>query len=271
MLWIKWGFTYALSKPFIVLFNFIEQKREVYVQNPNYAAIEKIINRKTVLAGPFKGLRYPEVRAFGSAIYPKIVGSYESFLNPVIEKVIDMNISDIIQIGSAEGYFTIGLSMRMPNANIYSYETDSTARDYQKSMAQYNGIGSNLKILELCTPGTLAEAKFERSGLVICDCEGCEKTMFSDLNKENLRSWYLIVETHSMVDLTIPEILRMHFADTHEIKTVLSEDDYVKAGSFMTPEIKELDIATRKRLVTEYRANIQEYLILSPKGEPSLA
>jgi hypothetical protein len=271
MLWVKFDVAFVLFKPFILLFNFISRERKIYEQNPDLHAIDKIISRKEVLAGPFKGLKYPSVKAFGSAIYPKIVGSYESFLNPVIEKAIEMEFSDVIQIGSAEGYFTIGLSMRMPNSRIRSYEIDSKARKYQQAMAEYNGIGSQLEILELCTEKTLAEAKFDRSGLVICDCEGCEKTMFSLVNKENLKNWYLIIETHSMNDLTIPEVLRKHFSETHEIKTILSEDDFVKAGTFMIPEMKGLDIATRKRLITEYRENIQEYLILSPKGKTPLA
>ena len=31
----------------------------------------------TVLHGPFRGMRYPEMRSVGSALFPKILGSYE--------------------------------------------------------------------------------------------------------------------------------------------------------------------------------------------------
>src|SRR6516164_6432959 len=61
-----------------------------------------------VLSGPFAGLRYLDEPIWGP-IEPKWLGTYEQELLPVIQQIIQTPYSTIIDIGSAEGYYAVGL------------------------------------------------------------------------------------------------------------------------------------------------------------------
>jgi hypothetical protein len=41
-----------------------------------------------VAGAPFRGMRYPSGRSFGRALLPKLLGSYESELHPLLEAVL---------------------------------------------------------------------------------------------------------------------------------------------------------------------------------------
>ncbi len=247
-----------------------KRERWEYEQKPDYDAISELLRKREVLFGPFKGLKYPDLKGYGSTVYPKMIGSYEDHLHPVIEKLISMDISELVSVGTAEGYFTNGFAMRLPELRVTSYEINPMARQFQKKMAGLNGLEDRIEIRELCTPEILGEIGFRRSGLLIVDCEGCEKTLFSGLNKENLKSWYIIIETHSRIDIEIPMVLKKHFADSHKIGILHSVDDGIKAELSENPLLKDLDIGTRSKLVAENRLSTQQYLILSPLNGVSL-
>lgn len=68
-----------------------------------------------VIKGPFEGMKYPSLRAAGSALVPKLIGTYEIELTPYIMKIIEKNYSIILNIGSAEGYYAVGLALRSPS------------------------------------------------------------------------------------------------------------------------------------------------------------
>jgi hypothetical protein len=44
-----------------------------------------------VSGGPFKGMLYPSAQAYGSALLPKLLGSYESELHPALEEMFAKN------------------------------------------------------------------------------------------------------------------------------------------------------------------------------------
>lgn len=58
-----------------------------------------------VKSGPFAGLRYPSITSYGSAIYPKLIGTYESELFCDINNLMKDTYDSIIDIGFAEGYY----------------------------------------------------------------------------------------------------------------------------------------------------------------------
>lgn len=62
-----------------------------------------------VLSGPFKGMRYLDETVWGP-IEPKWIGCYEEQLHEVIDDVIEANYLTIFDIGSAEGYYAVGLA-----------------------------------------------------------------------------------------------------------------------------------------------------------------
>jgi hypothetical protein len=93
-----------------------------------------------VLDGPFKGLKFVGQSDLGPII-PKWIGIYESKLHPIIKSVSDTrDYRTIIDIGAAEGYYSVGLAWRLPHAAVYSYDIDASARRTQRWLAHVNGV-----------------------------------------------------------------------------------------------------------------------------------
>ena len=74
-----------------------------------------------VLYGPFKGMTYPDSTSIGSVWLPKMLGIYESELHDILEEICSKNYSTIINIGAGEGYYAVGLALRIPTSMIYAF------------------------------------------------------------------------------------------------------------------------------------------------------
>jgi hypothetical protein len=71
-----------------------------------------------VAGGPFQGLHYPHRRSVGSAPLPKLLGSYESELHAALEQLLTEEHETVVDIGCAEGYYAVGLGLRLSKAEI---------------------------------------------------------------------------------------------------------------------------------------------------------
>ena len=178
-----------------------------------------------VIHGPFKGLRYPYQKSVGSGLITKLIGTYESELHNVIEKICQNSYNSILNIGAGEGFYAVGLAMRNPKSRIFAFETDKTGQDFCKEMANINKINDNLEILGNCNTSDLKNFIENTSpGLILMDCEGCELELL-DINKlPNLRTFDILVELHdfSSSGPTIMESFPSRFVETHEI-TIINE------------------------------------------------
>ena len=65
-------------------------------------------NQYIIQNGHFKGMNYIK-RSSGSALLPKILGSYEEPIQGWIKEVIEKK-----NIGCAEGYYACGFARRLP-------------------------------------------------------------------------------------------------------------------------------------------------------------
>jgi len=201
--------------------------------------VREIFKDHIVLNGTFKGLKYPNYESFGSEIFPKLLGSYESELAPVFKKILKKDYSSIIDIGCAEGYYAVGLAIKYHNASIYAYDTDEHALQLCREMAVYNNV-NNVEYRSNCTEDTLTGFIFPSRGLIISDCEGCESTLFTEKSVQNLKKCDILIETHDLYDNTISSKLEKLFEKTHKITKILSTDDLQKVKYYNYIEIKEL-------------------------------
>ncbi|MEN1679274.1 MAG: hypothetical protein AAGJ46_06745, partial [Planctomycetota bacterium] len=126
-----------------------------------------------VARGPFRGLDYGDVAAHGSALFPKLVGSYEQELHPVIEAIVDLAPEQIIDVGAAEGFYAVGLATRLQGAEVLAFETEGDARQSLKQLAERNGVADRVRLEGHCGPTELAES-LSPGAVLVCDCEGGE-------------------------------------------------------------------------------------------------
>lgn len=258
---------WAILKPIAKLGFFVfnnRQKPAVEPTNEN-EAYNLIFEKKEVLHGPFKGMKYPSMESVGSMLYPKLLGSYEKELHGIINKFISNNYSQILDVGCAEGYYAIGFALKSPDAKIYAYDTEPAARALCEKMALLNGVSDSLIIGETCTAEELSNFNFDKHSLIVCDCEGYEQYLFNENNIKNLKNCDLLIETHDFVNLNISDTLIKLFSETHTIQIIKSIDDIEKAKTYIYDETKSLSVEDRMKLYRECRPAIMEWLICTKK------
>ena len=218
----------------------------------------------TVASGPFQGLRYPKGRAFASAFLPKLVGSYESELHEALERLLTNSYSAVVDVGCAEGYYAVGLGLRLKDAQVYAFDTDSRARDCCAEMAQLNGISDKVHIGGLCDSNVLRSLPLGQKALIIADCEGYEKQLFTQEVRETLAGHDLIIEAHDFIDIDISQYLRHAFSGTHCIESIMSTDDIQKAHRYTYERLAKYNASERRMILGERRPAIMEWLVMTP-------
>lgn len=219
---------------------------------------------KTVLYGPFKGMIYPEFRSFGSSLVSKILGCYEKELHPLFERIDNNDYSSIVDVGSAEGYYAIGLARKFPNAKVFAFDTNFEALSFCRQMASLNGVDARVKTGGFCTSETLLDLNLGKRALIISDCEGFEKELFTEQLVASLSVHDFLIEVHDYIDIEISTILRRVFSKTHSLVSIQSIDDIQKALTYQHAELTGYCLADRKMLLAEHRPSIMEWFFFSP-------
>jgi predicted O-methyltransferase YrrM len=181
--------------------------------------IHKISPDLQVLNGPFKGLKYPSLDITEATLVPKIVGSYESQLHPILFRVINTPYTDIIDVGSAEGYYAVGFALQMPNTTIHCFDVNERDLDFCRKMAVHNNV-HNLTYNKLCTPETLSNFDFRGRGFIFCDCEGCELELFTPEVINKLTNVDALIELHDICNPVISSEITTRFQYTHNIQII---------------------------------------------------
>lgn len=177
-----------------------------------------------VQSGPFRGMRHIG-QSFLSATAPKLLGIYERELHWCIEEAIALPFQTVLDIGAAEGYYAVGLAMRMPDARVVAFEMDPSARDLLMRMVELNGVESRVVIKELCTTRDLA-ATLKASGmtLVVCDAEGSEAILLDPIRVPELEACHILVELHDYLVGGVSEEIRDRFNVSHSVTQICQEE-----------------------------------------------
>lgn len=218
-----------------------------------------------VAAGPFKGMLYPRAQSFGSALLPKLLGSYESELHCIIEEMLGHEHTSIVDVGCAEGYYAVGFGLRCPTAHVYAFDVDLRARKLCGQLAELNGLHDRMHIGNFCDAQTLKAIPLGHRALIISDCEGYEGTLFTPQMAALLCQHDLIVETHDFIDIHISLRVREAFRETHQIRSIKSTDDIEKAHTYRHERLEDFDLPTRRLAFGERRPAIMEWLVMTPK------
>lgn len=246
--------------------NEVEQSRKaIEEQRFNEQLSETAFKDRKVLYGPFKGLQYPSYNSIGSALYPKLLGSYERELHEIFEELNRHEFSEILNVGCGEGYYAIGLARKFPNAKVFAYDIDPHALLLCQQMARLNNVTDRMLFAPHLTASHLKKFKFSGPGLILCDCEGFELNLFDSSNLENLAQCHLLIEIHDFIDINISTTLSILFSRTHTRTVIKSLDDIEKAKTYAYEETDHADLETRKKLFGECRPAIMEWFYLAPK------
>lgn len=225
-----------------------------------------LVSELLVKGGPFAGMKYPSTQAVCSAFTPKLLGTYEYELHEIIEDILQRGYTQVLDVGCAEGYYAVGLALRMPQAHVYAYDTDPEARKLCLQMGEANGVADRLLINSYCSPESLSTFNFTGRGLVVCDCEGFEKELFTPEALANLSECDLLIEMHDLIDITISTHLAELFKNSHRQTLIRSIDDIQKAKTYSSPLVRGDNLSFRKTVFAEGREDIMEWLFLEAKA-----
>jgi len=234
-------------------------------KDPMDVRFESMLGEPVVKSGPFKGMKYPSFTSYGSTMYPKIIGCYEMEIQSEIARLMKKNYGCILDVGCAEGYYAVGLAMKLPGTKVLAYDIDAGAASACRTMAQLNNVSSNVLLAGACTPTELAELDTTIKTLIICDCEGYEKHLFNTTNVHALAGVDLLIETHDFLDIDISKQIRDLFESSHDITVIKSVSDIEKARSWPYLQQHDLSLQDRKALFREGRPDTMEWLIIESR------
>jgi hypothetical protein len=219
--------------------------------------IQDVFAEKYVVQnGHFKGMKYIN-RSSGSALLPKVLGSYEEPIQDWVGEVITIkNYSHILDIGCAEGYYACGFAMNMPNTQITAYDTDLEARNNIAELKLLNNL-QNIKIKAECTHAELNKHS-SLGTLVFCDIEGFEEELLDPQKVPNLKFVDLIVEAHDCFVPNVSETLIERFHNTHRIRIVVDYPYRIK--KYDTPN--KVNSKQFNYIVDEHRPDFMKFIFM---------
>jgi hypothetical protein len=172
-------------------------------------------NGRTIKHGPFQGMDYGVPASEGGGA-PRLLGVYETTLAPIMDEIIASDPDVIIDIGSAEGYYAVGLARRLHRATVWARDASAIARRKCRKLAQLNGVEDRVEI-----GGEMTHADFDiclrHRTVVICDIEGDEVILLDPNAAPGLYAADILVECHPNHDKSCVATLMARFADTHQI------------------------------------------------------
>ncbi len=171
-----------------------------------------------VLSGPFKGMAYP-VRASEGARAARLIGAYEASLAPVIEEIVLRGYDLVVDVGSAEGYYAVGLARRMPHARVMARDANPKAQTLCRALAEVNGVADRVEIGGLMAHADFKVCQFANT-LILCDIEAAEATLLDPVAAPGLLSADILVETHDCMQPGLSTLIADRFRATHEVRLI---------------------------------------------------
>jgi len=210
----------------------------------------------TVLRGPFSGLRFPPEVLLNLPCAQRLVGSYEKELHPIFQ---DLNMRDyqmVVNIGSAEGYYAVGLALLL-HLPVFAFDVDPEERRRCRETAELNGVGSLLRIRAYCDGPTLRKLARGKRYFIVSDCEGYEVELFDHEAAADLRHSDVLVEIHEAEQEAVYESICGAFTASHLIDTY----EATPRDAAEYPELGFLD-ADAGKAIEEWRDSRQKWVFL---------
>lgn len=207
-----------------------------------------------VLSGPFAGMAYP-VRSSEGSRNARLIGAYEASLVPVIEEIVAGGYDRVVDVGCAEGYYAVGLALRMPGVRVIARDTDPKAQALCRRMAEANGVAGRVEIGGVVTAAELGALVSGRT-VILCDTEGAEEVLLDPVAGPGILGADVLVEVHEGMKAGRIDLLTRRFAPSHEVRRF---DRTLEAGGLpgWTEGLGDLD---RLLLLWEWRASPTPWL-----------
>lgn len=219
-----------------------------------------------VRRGPFAGLEYPRRR--GDIVHAaKLLGAYECELHDAIGALVVRAPGLVVNIGSGDGYYVVGLARLLPHATSIAVDPDPLAQRACAATAAANGVSERLSHLvrvDAAGLGALLGAS-RAPALTVVDCEGFEDELLDPVRAPALARTDLLIETHDFARAGVTARLTERFAATHHVRRI--EVAARDVGEF--PELAALPTHIATGLLDEFRHHPQSWLACTARAPRS--
>jgi Ribosomal protein L11 methyltransferase (PrmA) len=226
------------------------------------AQIAKIVtgpNQAKVQSGPFSGMLC-STPVTGNSI-PKMLGIYELELHDIVEQIIQTNYPLIIDIGCGEGYYLVGLALRLPNTKFIGYDIDTLAQIACAEQAKLNNVTDRITINGRCDTTELQRI-LQPNSLIISDCEGHESDLFQPDLVPAFSRCDILIELHEVLSPGVTETLIKRFEPTHNIELINS----VERNPKLYPILNSLSPKQQRLAVNENRFPSMQWAWMQAKS-----
>jgi hypothetical protein len=226
--------------------------------NRRYAAEHGL----SVKRGPFVGLEYPGRFMVDSGdVVAKMLGLYELELREVLEEWIAAGFERIVDVGSAEGYFAVGLALASPGTTVFAFDINPEARARCAELARLNGVEDRVQLGGECGAAELQQIATGATAVLV-DCEGCETAVLDPEAAPALSNCDILVELHDFIDATISDRVVPRFRDTHDVTLI---DARGREGVY-APELDSFSPGDRRLLLSERRPPAMQWGRFRPRA-----
>lgn len=223
-----------------------------------------------VATGPFAGMEYFGQGAFprvDQRPIPKMLGSFEEELHAWLDALIRQGFETIVNIGAGEGYYAVGMALRLPRARVVAFETVPAVRATCLELAKINNVSERIEVRAACDVSSLATIPLV-GALVICDIEGGEVDVIEPADVPQLREAVIVVELHDCFREGATATLVSRFANTHsiEMRTTVSReaDRYPALNGFSK---REQSLCLDEHRVIDGVDVAQSWMLLRPNSD----
>jgi hypothetical protein len=202
--------------------------------------------------GPFAGLRYPEARvAEIDAPVAKLLGTYEQELHPVFTAALARGVNTFIDVGSADGYYAVGLPAADRRITTYAFDLSRSARELCAEVARLNDVSGQVRIGKRFSLASLSPID-PAGALMLCDIEGAEAALFEAGLVRRLGLTTVVIEVHEHVVPGLSDQLSAAFAATHLVTRIEQAPRETSHGLPATA-------------FSEFRPSDQNWLVCEPR------
>jgi hypothetical protein len=148
----------------------------------------------TVQGGLFGGMQYTRAAVLTRHATPNLLGTYERQLYPLLQEAA-IRCDFIVDIGSAEGYFAVGLA-RLTKKPVIAFDVNGSERQIVREMAALNQVSHLVTISDWCSSARLMDLVSGKRALVFCDIDGGEFSLFTSDTVRALNLCDAFIELH---------------------------------------------------------------------------
>lgn len=149
-----------------------------------------------------------------------LIGTWEKELHGVVDAIIAMEPSAIVDMGGAEGYYAVGrlTKLQCKNTKVITFEIAAENQRKLSDTARVNGVQD---LFDIRGEATTYELQQSLEGVVdpviICDITGGEEMLLDPVRVPSLKNASILVELHDVIQPNVSDTVRKRFRSTHKI------------------------------------------------------